>query len=227
MRKDTILIIEDEKNIAQALEYQLERDGFDVRSAGDGAAGLDLFREGGIDFVVLDLMLPGMPGEDVCRAIRKDSNVPILMLTAKDSEVDKVLGLELGADDYVTKPFSTRELLARIRAILRRPRHAENTDPVLRGGGISLNTDTMEVSTGAQSLSLPRKEFELLEYLMARPNKVLRRVAILEDVWGFDFGGDSRTLDVHIKRLRGKLEDDPSEPQHLVTVRGIGYKFVP
>ena len=226
MAKQTVLIVEDEGSIAEALAYQLVQDGFDVKSAGDGATGLEAFRQGGIDFVVLDLMLPEMNGEDLCRAIRKASDVPILMLTAKDSEVDKVLGLELGADDYVTKPFSSRELLARIHAILRRPRR-DSPSETLTGGGISLEPDTMEVVVRGQGVRLTKKEFELLEYMMERPNKVLRREALLEDIWGFDFGGDSRTLDVHIKRLRAKCEVDPGTPGHLLTVRGVGYKFAP
>lgn len=227
MAKQTVLVIEDEKNIAEAVEYQLKQDGFKVKRAADGRSGLDLFNTGGVDFVVLDLMLPEMSGEDVCRAIRKGSDVPILMLTAKDTEVDKVLGLELGADDYVTKPFSTRELIARIHAILRRPRAVEEDGGVLEGGGIKLDPETREVTVRDELVSMPRKEFELLEFMMARPSKVLRRETLLDELWGFDYGGDSRTLDVHIKRLRGKLEQNPAEPQHLVTVRGVGYKFVP
>lgn len=225
--KRTVLVVEDETSIAEALEYQLVQDGFDVKHARDGTSGLLLFRDGGIDLVVLDLMLPEMTGEDVCRAIRKESDVPILMLTAKDSEVDKVLGLELGADDYVTKPFSTRELLARIRAILRRPRSTPAGDALLTGAGIALDRETMEVSIRGESVSLPLKEFQLLEYMMERPRKVLRREVLLEDIWGFDFDGDTRTLDVHIKRLRTKCEEDPARPQHLLTIRGVGYKFVP
>lgn len=226
MAKETVLIVEDESSIAEALQYQLAQDGFDVKLAGDGATGLAVFKQGGIDFIVLDLMLPEMSGEDLCRAIRKDSDVPILMLTAKDTEVDKVLGLELGADDYVTKPFSSRELLARVRAILRRPR-GDSPNEILTGGGISLDHDTMEVVVRGQGVTLTPKEFELLEYMMERPNKVLRREVLLEDIWGFDFGGDSRTLDVHIKRLRAKCEIDPGKPNHLLTVRGVGYRFVP
>ena len=226
MAKQTVLIVEDESSIAEALQYQLTQDGFDVKWAADGATGLEVFRQGGIDFIVLDLMLPEMNGEDLCRAIRKDSDVPILMLTAKDTEVDKVLGLELGADDYVTKPFSSRELLARIHAILRRPR-GDSPGEVLTGGGISLDHDTMEVVVRGQDVTMTPKEFELLEYMMERPNKVLRLDALLEDIWGFGFGGDSRTLDVHIKRLRAKCEIDPSTPRHLLTVRGVGYKFAP
>lgn len=227
MAKQTVLVIEDEKNIAEALSYQLKQDGFGVKHARDGRRGLDVFNEGRIDFVVLDLMLPELSGEDVCRAIRKTSDVPILMLTAKDTEVDKVLGLELGADDYVTKPFSTRELIARIHAILRRPRTTEESGGPLEGGGIKLDPDTREVTVRGASVPMPRKEFELLEFMMARPNKVLRRETLLDELWGFDYGGDSRTLDVHMKRLRGKLEANPGEPRHLLTIRGVGYKFVP
>ncbi|HEX2050363.1 MAG TPA: response regulator transcription factor [Actinomycetota bacterium] len=227
MARRTILVVEDERNIADALEYQLVRDGFAVKRAADGRRALEVFDEGGVDLVVLDLMLPETSGEDVCRAIRRDSDVPIVMLTAKDAEVDKVLGLELGADDYVTKPFSTRELIARIRAILRRPRAAGHGGEVLHGGGITLDPDTREVTVRGEPVPMPRKEFELLEYMMARPSRVLRREVLLEDVWGFDFGGDSRTLDVHVKRLRAKCEENPASPERLVTVRGVGYKFVP
>lgn len=226
MAKHTVLIVEDESSIAEALQYQLAQDGFDVNWAGDGATGLEVFKQGGIDFVVLDLMLPEMNGEDLCRAIRKESDVPILMLTAKDTEVDKVLGLELGADDYVTKPFSSREVLARIHAIMRRPRGGSPSE-ALTGGGISLDHDTMDVVVRGQGVALTPKEFELLEYMMERPNKVLRREVLLDEIWGLDFGGDSRTLDVHIKRLRAKCEADPGKPSHLLTVRGVGYKFAP
>jgi two-component system response regulator RegX3 len=226
LAKHTILIIEDESGIAEALQYMLIQDGFDARWEADGDRGLDAFMQGGIDLVVLDLMLPGMNGEDVCRAIRKRSDVPILMLTAKDTEVDKVLGLELGADDYVTKPFSSRELLARVHAILRRPR-GETSNEVLTGGGISLDHETMEVIVRGADVSFTPKEFDLLEFLMERPNKVIRREVLLDEIWGVEFTGDSRTLDVHIKRIRGKCEVDSKDPHHILTVRGVGYRFVP
>ena len=225
--KPTVLVVEDEASITEALQYQLTREGFEVRSAAGGATGLRRFEEGDIDFVVLDLMLPEMSGEDVCRAIRRVSDVPILMLTAKDGELDKVIGLEIGADDYVTKPFSGRELVARIRALLRRTHRAEGSTRVLSGGGIVLDPDGVEVSVRGEPVALARREFELLEYMMARPNKVVRREVLLEDLWGFEYGSETRTLDVHVKRLRAKVEKEPAHPVHLVTVRGVGYRFNP
>ena len=224
-----ILLIEDEKALAEALEYQLERNGFAVDRVGDGAIGLDRFRAKGPDLILLDLMLPGLSGEEVCRAIRKESDVPIIMLTAKSDEIDKVLGLELGADDYVTKPFSTRELLARIKAVLRRSdrRRDDQGGAVLEAGGIRLDRDRFEVAVDGRQVRLTPKEFELLEYLMENPGRALTRDSLLERVWGEDYFGDTRTLDVHIKRIRSKTEADPGSPRHLLTVRGIGYKFVP
>lgn len=223
-----ILLIEDEEGIGQALEYQLGREGFDLEWARDGAEGLRRFEVGGADLVVLDLMLPGMPGEDVCKEIRKKSDVPVLMLTAKDSEIDKVVGLELGADDYVTKPFSTRELIARIRALLRRSTVAGSTGArVLEAGGIRVDPGRFEVTIDGTPVHMPRKEFELLETLMRNPGMVLTRDALIGKIWGTDYVGDTRTLDVHIKRLRAKCERDPRHPKHITTVRGLGYKFVP
>ena len=224
-----VLLVEDEKALAEALEYQLERNGYTVDRAGDGVSGLERFRTTGPDLVLLDLMLPNLSGEEVCRAIRKESDVPIIMLTAKSDEIDKVLGLELGADDYVTKPFSTRELLARIKAVLRRGerRRAEDGGPVLEAAGIRLDRDRFEVAVDGRQVRLTPKEFELLEYLMENPGRALTRDALIERVWGEDYFGDSRTLDVHIKRIRSKTEADPGSPRHLLTVRGIGYKFVP
>jgi two-component system response regulator RegX3 len=222
-----ILLIEDEESLGEALEYQLGRDGFAVERFTDGVVGLDHFKGAGADLVLLDLMLPGMSGEEVCREIRRESNVPIIMLTARDTEIDKVVGLELGADDYITKPFSTRELLARIRSVLRRVATGRPiSDSVLEGGGIRLDTERFEVTVGGNLVHLPRKEFELLELLMANAGRVLTRETLIDRVWGADYFGDTRTLDVHIKRLRAKCEPNPHQPQHLVTIRGLGYKFV-
>jgi two-component system response regulator RegX3 len=221
-------LIEDEAGIAEALEYQLNRDGYEFEWATDGAKGLERFRAAGADLVLLDLMLPGLAGEEVCKELRRHSQVPIIMLTAKDAEIDKVLGLELGADDYVTKPFSTRELLARIKALLRRTApEGATSEGVLEGGGIRLDPDRHEVTVGGESVQLARKEFELLELLMEHPGRVLARETLIDRVWGSNYFGDTRTLDVHVKRLRTKVEASPHEPVHLVTVRGLGYKFVP
>ena len=223
-----LLLIDDEEGFGEALEYQLKREGYDVVRETDGTTGLSTFKTAGADLVLLDLMLPGMSGEDVCKEIRRVSNVPIIMLTAKDAELDKVLGLELGADDYVTKPFSARELSARVKAVLRRST-AESISPdgVLEGGGIRLDPDRFEVTVRGDSVHLPRKEFELLEFLMENAGRVLSRDTLIDRIWGSDYFGDSRTLDVHIKRLRAKCEPDPHEPKHLITIRGLGYKFVP
>jgi two-component system, OmpR family, response regulator RegX3 len=223
-----VLIIEDEASIGEALEYQLQREGYDVDRAVDGFDGLQRFTLGGADLVLLDLMLPGMSGEEVCKEIRRHSRVPIIMLTAKDAEIDKVVGLELGADDYVTKPFSARELLARIKAVLRRgPETIASSDGVLEGGGIRLDPGRHEVVVNGTGVMLPPKEFALLAKLMENAGRVLTRQTLIDDVWGSDYYGDTRTLDVHIKRLRAKCEEDPHNPVHLVTVRGLGYRFVP
>jgi two-component system response regulator RegX3 len=222
-----LLLIEDEESLAEALEYQLGREGYEVERVADGFTGLERFRTGGADLVLLDLMLPGMPGEDVCREIRRTSNVPIIMLTARDTEVDKVVGLELGADDYVTKPFHTRELLARIKAVLRRSTsEATSPDGVLEAGGIRLDPERFEVTVDGEAVHMPRKEFELLELLMENAGRVLTRDTLIDRIWGPDYFGDTRTLDVHVKRLRAKFEKDPHSPEHLVTIRGLGYKFV-
>ncbi len=221
-----VLVIEDEDAIAEPLVYQLQNAGFDARWVGKGDEGLDVFRDEGADLIVLDLMLPGMPGEEVCKTIRGESDVPIIMLTARDSEVDRVVGLELGADDYVTKPFSTRELIARVKAVLRRGRGADEAT-VLEGGGIRLDRDRFEVTVRGESIHLPRKEFELLEMLMENRGRVMTRETIIDRIWGSEYFGDTRTLDVHVKRLRSKTEEDPHQPEHLLTVRGVGYKFVP
>jgi two-component system response regulator RegX3 len=222
-----VLLIEDEQGLGEALEYQLGREGYQVDRLTDGSEGLERFKTSGADLVLLDLMLPGMPGEEICKEIRRSSNVPIIMLTA-DTEIDKVLGLELGADDYITKPFGTRELLARIKAVLRRSAAESSEDgAVLEAGGIRLDSDRFEVTVRGQQVHLPRKEFELLELLMENAGRVLTRETLIDRVWGSDYFGDTRTLDVHVKRLRAKCEDDPHNPTHLLTIRGLGYKFVP
>ncbi len=223
-----VLLIEDEESFGEALAYQLKREGYEVDRVTDGAAGLQRFKSSGADLVLLDLMLPGMAGEDVCKEIRRSSRVPVIMLTAKDAELDKVLGLELGADDYVTKPFSTRELVARIKSVMRRSSPgAASSDGVLEAGGIRLDPDRFEVTVRGEPVHLPRKEFELLELLMENLGRVLSRDTLIDHIWGPEYFGDSRTLDVHIKRLRAKCEEDPHKPRHLITIRGLGYKFVP
>ncbi|HZK52203.1 MAG TPA: response regulator transcription factor [Actinomycetota bacterium] len=223
-----ILLIEDEEGFGEALEYQLQREGFEVSRYTDGSVGLERFKTAGADLVLLDLMLPGMGGEDICKEIRRASSVPIIMLTARDTEIDKVLGLELGADDYVTKPFSSRELLARIKAVLRRSSNeSTGADGILEGGGVRLDPERFEVTVRGDQVHLPRKEFELLELLMENAGRVLTRETLIDRIWGPDYFGDTRTLDVHIKRLRAKCEEDPHTPTHLVTIRGLGYKFVP
>lgn len=219
-----ILLIEDEPGIAEPLVYQLEKAGYSVVWSADGADGIERFSAEGADLVLLDLMLPGMSGEDICREIRKTSRVPVIMLTAKDDEVDKIVGLEIGADDYVTKPFSTRELIARIKAVLRRE-HRPDTDGALEGGDIRLDPERREVMVRGRAVHLPKKEFELLEVLMENAGRVMTREALIDAVWGSDYFGDMRTLDVHIKRLRAKCEEDPHDPKHLLTVRGVGYRF--
>lgn len=222
-----ILVIEDEESFADALSYMLTREGFQVDVASTGKEGLQRFDRGGIDLVLLDLMLPELPGTDVCRALRQRSDVPIIMLTARDSETDKVVGLELGADDYVTKPFSSRELTARIRAVLRRRGEppAAGHDSVLIGGPVRLDVDRHTVTVNDAALSLPLKEFDLLELLLRNSGRVLTREQIIDRIWGPNYVGDTKTLDVHVKRLRGKIEADPAAPRLLHTVRGLGYKF--
>ena len=222
-----VLLIEDEEGLAEALEYHLARNGFEVDREADGAEGLTRFHRDGADLVLLDLMLPGLSGEEVCREIRKSSSVPIIMLTAKSDEVDKVVGLELGADDYVTKPFSSRELLARLRAVLRRaaPESAPSNG-VLERGGIRLDPDRFEVTVRGTEVRFTRKEFELLEYLMENAGRAVTRESLIDSIWGSDYFGDTRTLDVHVKRVRSKIEEDPKEPRLILTVRGVGYRFV-
>jgi two-component system response regulator RegX3 len=223
-----LLVVEDEESIVDALSYMLRKEGFEVAVVNAGPAALDEMDRTGADLVLLDLMLPGLPGTEVCRQLRQRSNVPVIMLTAKDSEVDKVVGLELGADDYVTKPFSSRELVARIRAVLRR--RGEPEEPLsatLEAGPVRMDVDRHVVTVGGTAVQLPLKEFELLELLLRNAGRVLTRMQLIDRVWGSDYVGDTKTLDVHIKRLRAKLEPDPSTPRYIVTVRGLGYKLEP
>ena len=223
-----VLVVEDEESFSDALSYMLRKEGFEVAVAVSGPEALEAFERNGADLVLLDLMLPGLPGTEVCRELRARSNVPVIMLTAKDSEVDKVVGLELGADDYVTKPFSSRELVARIRAVLRRRGDAEELSPaVLEAGPVRMDVERHIVSVGGRSVQLPLKEFELLEVLLRNAGRVLTRMQLIDRVWGADYVGDTKTLDVHVKRLRAKIEPSPSEPRYIVTVRGLGYKFEP
>jgi two-component system response regulator RegX3 len=220
-----LLIVEDEESIAEPLAYMLRSEGFEVSIAGTGPDGLRSFDRDGADLVLLDLMLPGMSGTEVCRELRTRSEVPVIMLTARDSEVDKVVGLELGADDYVTKPFSHRELVARIRAVLRRQEGAPEAGSALEVGPIRMDVERHLVTVGGEPVSLPLKEFELLELLLRNAGRVLTRGQLIDRVWGSDYVGDTKTLDVHVKRLRSKIEADPGQPVHLVTVRGLGYKL--
>ena len=221
-----ILVVEDEASFSDALAYLLGREGFDVSVADTGPAAIEEFDRHGADLILLDLMLPGLPGTEVCRQIRSRSNVPVIMLTAKDSEVDKVVGLELGADDYVTKPYSTRELVARIRAVLRRQGDEElGGDTTLAEGPVRMDVERHIVTVNGNVQSLPLKEFELLEVLMRNSGRVLTRTQLIDRVWGSDYFGDTKTLDVHVKRLRAKIEVDPGNPVFIQTVRGLGYKF--
>ena len=221
-----ILLVEDEIALSDPLSFLLEREGYEVEVAADGPSAIEAFDRSGADLLLLDLMLPGLPGTEVCREIRTRSTVPIIMLTAKDSEIDIVVGLELGADDYVTKPYSTRELLARIRAVLRRRIEVEDFDEaVLEGGRVRMDVDRHTVEVDGEAVPMPLKEFELLELLMRNPGRVLTRGQLIDRVWGSDYFGDTKTLDVHIKRIRSKIEQQPSEPVQLVTVRGLGYRF--
>lgn len=221
-----ILLVEDEESYRDPLTYQLSREGYEVVAVADGPQALAAFGTGGVDLVLLDLMLPGLPGIEVCRQLRATSAVPIIMLTAKDSEVDKVLGLELGADDYVTKPYSSRELIARIRAVLRRGGQVDEDDEeLLQVGPIRMDLDQHVVTVAGQTVALPLREFEVLELFLRNPDRVLTRGQLIDRVWGADYVGDTKTLDVHIKRLRAKVEADPSHPERIVTVRGVGYKM--
>jgi two-component system response regulator RegX3 len=224
----SILVVEDEDALADTIRYGLEREGYGVSVASDGRTALERFRADPPALVILDLMLPELSGLDVCRAIRAESGVPIVIVTAKDSEADKVAGLELGADDYVTKPFSIRELISRVRAHLRRA-EMSGTVPastILRGGPVELDVDRHEMRIRGEPMPLPPKEFALLEVLLRLKGRLLTREQLIAEVWGGDYFGDTKTLDVHVKRLRQKIEDDPHQPAHLVTVRGLGYRFV-
>ena len=224
-----VLIVEDEESLADPLAFLLRKEGFEATIVGDGPSALAEFDRAGADIVLLDLMLPGMSGTDVCKQLRARSGVPVIMVTARDSEIDKVVGLELGADDYVTKPYSARELIARIRAVLRRGSDAE-LDGVADSGGLEAGPVRMDVErhvvmVDSKQITLPLKEFDLLEYLLRNSGRVLTRGQLIDRVWGADYVGDTKTLDVHVKRLRSKIESDPAKPEHLVTVRGLGYKL--
>jgi two-component system response regulator RegX3 len=221
-----VLIVEDEESFADPLAFLLRKEGFTAAVAGTGQDALEEFDRNGADIVLLDLMLPGMSGTDVCKALRQRSAVPVIMVTARDSEIDKVVGLELGADDYVTKPYSARELIARVRAVLRRGGESEDASPaVLEAGPVRMDVERHVVTVTGGEVPLPLKEFDLLEYLLRNVGRVLTRGQLIDRVWGADYVGDTKTLDVHVKRLRSKIEADPSAPRHLVTVRGLGYKF--
>jgi len=223
-----VLIVEDEESLADPLAYLLRKEGFHATVATDGPAALAEFDGSGADIVLLDLMLPGMSGTDVCKQLRLRSSVPVIMLTARDSELDKVLGLELGADDYVTKPYSARELIARIRAVLRRGTDADEAgygEALLESGSVRMDVERHVVSVHGDQIALPLKEFDLLEYLLRNKGRVLTRGQLIDRVWGSDYVGDTKTLDVHVKRLRSKIESDPANPARLITVRGLGYKL--
>ncbi|RAV32940.1 response regulator transcription factor [Corynebacterium heidelbergense] len=226
----SVLIVEDEESLAEPLAFLLKKEGFDVHLAADGPTALNTFAQKHIDIVLLDLMLPGMSGTEVCRQLRQTSSVPVIMVTARDSEIDKVVGLELGADDYVTKPYFARELIARIRAVLRRGGESDALDDgddglVLREGRVVMDVERHIVTVDGEKVPMPLKEFDLLEYLMRNSGRVLTRGQLIDRVWGADYVGDTKTLDVHVKRLRSKIERNPSQPEILVTVRGLGYKF--
>ncbi|GAA2726397.1 response regulator transcription factor [Cellulomonas aerilata] len=224
-----ILLVEDEESYRDPLSYQLTKDGYDVVTAATGPDALTEFDRSGADLVLLDLMLPGLSGTEVCRALRSRSSVPVIMLTAKDTEIDKVVGLELGADDYVTKPYSYRELLARVRAVLRRRTDAvepaEAEEGALAVGPVRMDVERHVVEVHGQAVSFPLKEFELLEMLLRNAGRVLTRGQLIDRIWGSDYVGDTKTLDVHVKRVRAKIEPDPANPRLLLTVRGLGYKL--
>jgi two-component system, OmpR family, response regulator RegX3 len=223
-----VLIVEDEESFADPLAFLLRKEGFTAAVANTGQQALEEFDRNGADIVLLDLMLPGMSGTDVCKALRQRSTVPVIMVTARDSEIDKVVGLEIGADDYVTKPYSARELIARVRAVLRRGGESgdgELLPQVLAAGPVRMDVERHVVTVDGGEVPLPLKEFDLLEYLLRNVGRVLTRGQLIDRVWGADYVGDTKTLDVHVKRLRSKIEPDPASPRHLVTVRGLGYKF--
>jgi two-component system, OmpR family, response regulator RegX3 len=223
-----VLIVEDEESFADPLAFLLRKEGFTAAVASTGQQALEEFDRNGADIVLLDLMLPGMSGTDVCKALRQRSTVPVIMVTARDSEIDKVVGLEIGADDYVTKPYSARELIARVRAVLRRGGESADSEllpQVLAAGPVRMDVERHVVTVDGIEIPLPLKEFDLLEYLLRNVGRVLTRGQLIDRVWGADYVGDTKTLDVHVKRLRSKIEPDPASPRHLVTVRGLGYKF--
>ncbi len=220
-----VLVVEDEDSYSDALAYVLRKEGFEVAVAQTGPDALADFERHGADIVLLDLMLPGLPGTEVCRQLRQVSNVPVIMVSAKDAEVDKVVGLELGADDYVTKPYSPRELVARIRAVLRRGNDQDLAPTTLESGRVRMDVERHVVSVNGDDIRLPLKEFELLEMFLRNSGRVLTRGQLIDRVWGADYVGDTKTLDVHVKRLRAKIEPDPANPRYLVTVRGLGYKY--
>jgi two-component system, OmpR family, response regulator RegX3 len=221
-----VLVVEDEPNLREPLVYLLEKEGYQVLEAEDGNKAVEVFKTKSPDLILLDLMLPGISGNEVCRLIRLESQVPIIMITAKDTEIDKVVGLEIGADDYVTKPYSTRELLARMKAVMRRTTEPVTTDnSLIKAGPVVMDLDRHTVSVNGEPIQMPLKEFELLELLIENVNRVLTRGQIIDRVWGSNYFGDTKTLDVHVKRVRSKIEEDPSRPRHLITVRGLGYKF--
>jgi two-component system, OmpR family, response regulator RegX3 len=224
-----VLVVEDEDSFSDALSYMLRKEGFEVSVATTGTQALTEFDRTGADIVLLDLMLPEMSGTEVCRQLRTRSHVPIIMVTARDAEIDKVVGLEIGADDYVTKPYSPRELVARIRAVLRRnaTEAVEVATPTLSAGPVRMDVERHVVSVAGETVPLPLKEFELLELLLRNAGRVLTRGQLIDRVWGADYVGDTKTLDVHVKRLRSKIEPEPSAPRYLITVRGLGYKFEP
>jgi len=222
------MVVEDEESFSEALSFMLRREGYEVEVSADGNEAIEAFEQRGADLILLDLMLPGVSGLEVCRTIRTKSAVPIIMLTAKDGEIDKVVGLELGADDYVTKPFSSRELLARVRSVLRR--HGEPEEllaTTVEAGPVRMDVDRHVVTVRGEAVAMPLKEFDLLELLVRNAGRVLTRAQLIDRVWGADYVGDTKTLDVHVKRLRAKVEEDPGNPVHLITVRGLGYKFEP
>ncbi|MGY4718544.1 response regulator transcription factor [Naumannella cuiyingiana] len=220
-----VLVVEDEESYRETIAFMLRKEGFEVAEAADGAEGLAEYARGGADIVLLDLMMPGLPGTEVCRQLRQRGSVPVIMVTARDSEVDKVVGLEIGADDYVTKPFSHRELVARIRAVLRRGQEVELVPDVVESSGVRMDIERHTVSVDGAQVRLALKEFELLEMLLRNAGRVMTRGQLIDRIWGADYVGDTKTLDVHIKRLRSKIEPDPANPRYLITVRGLGYKF--
>jgi two-component system response regulator RegX3 len=221
-----VLVVEDEQSYREALSYMLDKEGFTVSTAATGPDALELFERDGADIVLLDLMLPGLSGTEVCRRLRQTSTVPVIVVSAKDTEVDRVGGLELGADDYVTKPYSPRELVARIRAVLRRGGEpVEEAGAAVESGPVRMDVDRHVVTVAGEDVRLPLKEFELLEMFLRNAGRVLTRGQLIDRVWGSDYVGDTKTLDVHVKRIRAKIEPDPAQPRHLVTVRGLGYKY--